>query len=345
MRKAVIVAVLASMMLLTAASAVMAQVEVHGFVQSRIGVSYNDYTARLDRFGFRMQQVVDEEFDWLTEIYVHPYPAPVSQVYMESAYINWHLKDRLPWDFNVRFGKGRNFTFGIAPSYGNRRTTDYSLFSEAYTQSRVQGIQTFSNFGNFQIAVGILNPFNVAAGRSVPDMATGPSLRIPLGDGENADNASQRIAISGRAGYMGSIMSSGTFNVGASAYVSETGKVAAGDNELQRFAVDAEVKCETGALVQAQALMGSTNGLDQMGAEVLAGWESAVYGLYGRYGMISYDDQLQGMNQIMLSAIYKIRPTVHLRLEGLINGEDTDATKGWVEYDNDVIYFETLFAW
>jgi hypothetical protein len=162
---------------------------------------------------------------------------------------------------------------------------------------------------------------------------------------ENADNTSDRIAISGRAGYMGSI-GIGAFNVGASAYLSETGKVPSGvDNEIQRFAVDGELKTSMGFLFQGQALMASTAGLDHSGGEFLAGWENAAYGLYARYGMVSYDDKLQGLNQIMLSAIWRIRPTVHLRLEGLINGEDTDSAKGWMEVDNDVLYFETLFAW
>lgn len=346
MRKAVIVAVLASMMLLAVAPAVMAQVELHGFMQARIAVTKQDYTVRMDRWGFRLQQVIDEEFDWLTEIYVHPYPAPVSQVYMESAYINWHLKDRLPWDFTVRFGKGRNYTFGITPSYGNRRTTDYTLFSEAYTQSRVQGIQTFSQFGNIQIAIAILNPYTVALGRNVPDMPTGMSIRLPLGDNENADNSTKRVALSGRAGYMDEVEGIGAVNVGASLYISETGAVPSGvDNEIQRFAVDGEVKTPMGILVQGQALMGSTAGLDQSGFEILGGWENTQCGLYARYGQVGYDDVLQGLNQVMLSAIYKIRPTVHLRLEGLINGEDTDAAKGWMERDNNVLYFETLFAW
>jgi hypothetical protein len=47
----------------------------------------------------------------------------------------------------------------------------------------------------------------------------------------------------------------------------------------------------------------------------------------------------------MVSAVYKVRPAIHFRLEALINGEKEDAAKGWTKVDNDVLMFETLFAW
>ena len=69
-------------------SEIRAQVEVHSFLQAKAVVANNNYAQRIDRWGFRLQQKIDDEFDWLTEIYVHPYPDPVSTVSMESAYIN-----------------------------------------------------------------------------------------------------------------------------------------------------------------------------------------------------------------------------------------------------------------
>ena len=84
--------------------------------------------------------------------------------------------------------------------------------------------------------------------------------------------------------------------------------------------------------------------IDHNGGEILVGWEDEQKGLYVRYGMLTFDDKLQVLNQIMLSAIYKICSTVHLRLEANINGEEEDAAKGWAEIDNNRIFFETLFA-
>ena len=150
--------------------------------------------------------------------------------------------------------------------------------------------------------------------------------------------STDRVALSGRLGYKNQMI-----NFGGSAYLSETGK--GDDNEMRRFAVDGEVKLASGFITQAQFLVAQTNGLDHNGGEIMGGWENKSYGLYARYGMLGYDDKLQAMNQIMLSALWKPRPNIHFRLEGLINGEDTDSAKGWKEVDNDVIFFETLFAW
>ncbi len=347
MRRIKKVAALASLLIAISASFVAAQVEVHGFTQARAIAGNNNYTFRIDRFGLRLQQKIDDEFDWLTEIYVHPFPTPTSAVYMESAYLNWHLRDRLPWDFTVRFGKGRNETFAQAPYYSRRRTSDYTLFSEAYTQSRVLGIQTFSNFGPVQLAIGILNGYTpVLGGRQVPDFAVGDFIRVPLGDGETAYNTDQNLAVSGRLGYKNTVPVLGALNVGLSAYVSQTDAFpAVSDDEMNRYAVDGEFKTPQGFLAQGQFLTGSTAGIDQGGGEILGGWESAQYGLYARYGTVTYDtNTLPDLNQIMLSAIYKIRPAIHFRLEGLINGEDMKNLPGG-EVDNDVIFFETLFAW
>ena len=338
MKKLMLLGVFALFASLCFTTEIKAQVEVHGFMQARTVVANNDYGSRMDRWGFRLQQKIDDEFDWLTEIYVHPFPATSSPVYMESAYLNWHMKNYVPWDFTVRIGKGRNETYGQAPYYSKRRTTDYTLYSEAFTQSRVQGFQTFSNFGKVQLAVGILNPFIPGKGRAVPDFPTGDSIQVPIGDAENADNATDRVALSGRLGYKTSIL-----NVGVSAYISELGPM--DDNDLTRFGADGELKLPCGFISQAQFTVAKTGTIDHNGGEIMAGWESAKYGFYGRYGMLSFDDKLQGMNQIMVSALYKIRPTVHLRLEALINGEDEDAAKKWVKKDNDVLFFETMFAW
>ncbi|MCE5251828.1 hypothetical protein LLG96_16595, partial [bacterium] len=138
MLKKLVLAGLIGLMTLGIASSVYAQAEFHGFLLARTIVWNKTYTSRIERYGFQFKETINDEFDWLTEVYIHPQinEAP-GRVYMESAYLNWHLKNRLPWDFNVRIGKGRNYCYGITPSYSSRRTSDYSLYSEAFTQMRV----------------------------------------------------------------------------------------------------------------------------------------------------------------------------------------------------------------
>ncbi|MHB9030612.1 MAG: hypothetical protein ACYC9O_17745 [Candidatus Latescibacterota bacterium] len=357
MLKKVLAASIAAILIASMASTVMAQVQVHGFLLARTVATPQNYAARIDRFGFQFAQTIDPEFDWLVETYIHPTLTTnvAGRLYLESAYLNWHLKERLPWDFNVRIGKGRNYSYGITPTYGNRHTSDYSLYSEAFTQVRVIGFQTFSNFGNFQIAASLLNP-NILSTRQFPDFALDNSVFVPvsIADRDNDTGAIPRsAAFSGRLGYKTSIL-----NVGGSAYISKYGPGTIGavevENSVTRFGLDGELKMENGILLQGQFTIAQTpvdlNGdalretaLDHNGFEVLGGYEKGQYGLIARYGVVNYDDEFQGLNQIMLSAVYKIRPTVHLRLEGLINGEQNDS--GFAEVDNNVLFFETLFAW
>jgi len=328
------------------ASTVYAQVQTHGFILYRTILANNNYTNRIERYGIRFTEKIDDEFDWLTEIYIHPQqPAGRGRLYMESAYLNWNLSNRLPWDFRMRIGKGRNYCYGITPSYRNRRTSDYSLYSEAFTQLRVMGIQTFSNFGAVQLALAVINPYSFRS-RFLPDFPIGDNFPIPICDRDTDNSTLDRIAVSGRLGYK-----TETLNVGADFYVSDPKEGTEGAKT--RFGVDGELKLESGLLAQAQFTMATTaanpgNGIEDvnhMGAEVLGGWEKDKIGLYARYGLVTYDDKFQDLNSLMLSGVYKIRPRIHLRLEALINGEATDDAKGWVEKENNVLFFETLFAW
>jgi hypothetical protein len=368
MRKRALIIGIASLLLLGMATAAIAQVQVHGFLLARTIMTNTNYSARIDRYGLRILQKVDDEFDLLTEVYIHPSEADArARVYMESAFLNWHLKNRLPWDFNVRIGKGRNLCYGIAPSYANRRTSDYTLYSEAFTQLRVTGFQTFSNFGNAQLAIAIINPYTQSS-RQLPDfyLANSNKIDIPICDRDNDTGAIRnRVGISGRLGYKTTLL-----NVGASGYMSQTGPDKVGGvkqkNAINRFGLDGEVKLENGLMAQGQFTMATTswdmdkNGvreteLSHNGGEVLVGWENwTTYkaGLYARYGMLTYDDTLQGLNQIMVSGVYKIRPNIHLRLETLINGEQTGSIKKGLnkgqklsKCKNDVLFFETCFEW
>jgi len=331
---------------LCSASTVFAQVQAHGFVLVRQILANDEYTSRIERYGIQFREKIDDEFAWLTEIYIHPQEADArARLYMESAFLDWNLSQRVPWNFRMRIGKGRNYCYGQTPDYSRRRTSDYPLYSEAFTQMRVTGIQTFSTFGNVELAVAIINPYSFRS-RQLPDFNIGDAFDIPVCDRDTDSSTLDRIGVSGRLGYMNDMI-----NVGLNAYASDPKEGTQGAKTRAGF--DGEIKTESGLLGQVQYTMaqtqvnmgGKVDDLDHMGAEVLAGYEKDKIGLYARYGMMDYDDKFQALNSTMLSAVYKIRPRIHLRLEALINGEDTDASKGWVEKDNDVLFFETLFAW
>jgi hypothetical protein len=222
---------------------------------------------------------------------------------------------------------------------------------------RVSGFQTFSKFGSMQLALAIVNP-NTLKSRPLPDFPLGKSINIPICDRDNDTVAiKNRAAVSVRLSYKTSIL-----NIGADGYVSQTGPDKVGGvkqkNAMNRFGLSGELKLASGLMAQGQftvattacdlnanAADGAETELSHNGGEALVGWEKNKTGLYARYGMVTYDDKLQDMNQIMLSAVYKIRPNIHLRLEGLVNGEKEDSAKKWAKCDNDVMMFECMFAW
>lgn len=347
MTKKLIAVLIVSAVCMTLAGTVHAQVQTHGFVLVRQMLANNEYTSRIERYGIQFKETIDDEFDWLTEIYIHPQitASAAGRLYMESAFLNWNLSKRVPWNLKLRIGKGRNYCYGQTPDYSRRRTSDYPLYSEAFTQMRVTGIQSFSDFGNVQLALAIINPYSFAS-RQLPDFNIGSAFNIPVCDRDTDSSTLDRLAVSGRLGYKNQLI-----NVGANAYIGDPKEGTQGAKT--RFGIDAEIKTESGLLGQVQATQATTqvamggkvDDLDHFGAEVLAGYEKDKIGLYARYGMMSYDDKFQDLNSTMLSAVYKIRPRIHMRLEALINGEKTDSAKGWNELDNDVIFIETLFAW
>ncbi len=68
------------------------------------------------------------------------------RTYLESAYVD------LPFaGGRIRIGKGRQLNFGLTPSYPNRKTTQYGILAETFTQDRIQGIQDRCQQGYFSI--------------------------------------------------------------------------------------------------------------------------------------------------------------------------------------------------
>jgi len=341
MLKKLIIAGIVTIMAFGMASTVYAQVQTHGFVLFRSIAAQDEYTARVERYGIKFSEKMDEEFDWVTEIYIHPQlGVAAGRLYVESAYLNWNLADRLPWDMKIRMGRGRNYCYGQTPDYGKRRTSDYSLYSEAFTQMRVVGFQSFNTFGNVSVNVGLINPYT-NGGRRLPDFPLGTSLGLPLSDRDTESSTFNRVAFTGRVGYLTDMI-----NVGGSLYMT-TAKDNAVVQPLSRMGVDAEIKTDMGLIGQVQYTMATTQTaidteLDHAGYEVMGGYQMEKLGLFARYGALTYDDQMQELNSVMLSAVYKVRPRIHFRLEGLINGEGTD---NGAEADNNVLFFETLFAW
>ncbi|MEI6913518.1 MAG: hypothetical protein WCL39_00120 [Armatimonadota bacterium] len=118
------------------------------------------------------------------------------KVYLESMF--WDCK---AGPGTLRFGKGRRQTFGVTPSYPNRKLSNYGITAETFTQSRVQGLQYFGVMKEFDFGVGVLTGLHPGTTTS-GDLTLASSKRLgSLGDKDIPTELSNHPEYSFRAGF------------------------------------------------------------------------------------------------------------------------------------------------
>ncbi len=126
-------------------------VEVHGYMLNRLYTPPGN-TPRFDTERVSLSAIghIAPAITGYVEVYFHPWVPDVilpnnsgetitaeeGRVYLESAYLDLPLGAG-----NMRIGKGRQLNFGLTPTYPNRKTTQYGILSELFTQDRTQGFQ------------------------------------------------------------------------------------------------------------------------------------------------------------------------------------------------------------
>jgi len=89
--------------------------------------------------------------------------------FFESAFAEFRNEFCLPNDFGgpikstLQVGKFRNFAYGIVPTGPNRVYSDYGLFSESNTQSRITGIQHLMNWNKFTANFAVFNGWSLSS--------------------------------------------------------------------------------------------------------------------------------------------------------------------------------------
>jgi hypothetical protein len=311
------------------------------------------------------------------EVYIHPWlsHSDPSWLYLESLYLD------VPAGPGAKFriGKGRNQAFGIVPSYGIRKTTNYSPVQEAFTQDRALGIQYMQKNGRDSINFGIFNAMRVGA-RLIGMTADG---QTDLGSQANTtvahlcdrDTPADRpgnlefsarlarqfgptnIGVSGRIGRM---------DATDQAYLASKFATYEGLETRTRYGLDATFAKMPfyGAL---EWYAGNTGGIGQTGWSILLGleptsqcsapWEDlsgACKGLFLRYGQLDIDVPETSSSitwdtqQLALSYVYPLRLGNHklspkwLQIEFERNTED--APEGYEDIPNNVFMVELFTA-
>lgn len=179
-----------------------AEVVWHGYMLNRMYQPEGGPTRfRTDRISLSAAAQIDPKISAYVEVYYHPYvPAAAAaepyRIYLESAYADFKLNQG-----TLRVGKGRRQTFGITPSYPNRKTTNYGIVSESFTQDRVQGIQYFFvNERGLDVGISLTTALRLG-NRSIGDVTRDSrNVVADLADRDVPHEINENMEISGRIG-------------------------------------------------------------------------------------------------------------------------------------------------
>jgi len=88
--------------------------------------------------------------------------------FFESAFAEFRHEYCLPNEYGgpikgkLQVGKFRNFAYGIAPTGVDRVTSDYGLFHESNSQSRITGIQYLTSWNRFKANFAVFNGWSLS---------------------------------------------------------------------------------------------------------------------------------------------------------------------------------------
>jgi len=313
------------------------------------------------------------------EIYIHPWLPndDPSFLYLESLYLDVPAGP----DAKFRIGKGRSVAFGIVPSYGNRKTSNYGPLEEEFTQDRVLGIQYMQTRGKDSLAFGVLNDqrpgtrqTGMTADMQLDEGSLARTTVAHLSDRDTPADRSGTLAASGRYGRQFTT----ALNAGISAKTGELDDTDRAflakrfptyngtDLGLRRYGVDATYSSMP-YYSTFQYYAGDTGGIETSGWEILLGVEPsaqctgiwrelspACKGLYVRYGKLNTDvpktlDSITwDTDQLAISYVYPLHVTRYtdlpkwLQIEYERNHEHTVA--GASQIPNNVFFVELFSA-
>lgn len=314
-----------------------AGVQLHGYMQNRI------YSAPGSNLQFRNERIsisalagLPNDSNAYVELYYHPW-ASASGLYLESAYYDTGLGNG-----RLRVGKGRRLTFGITPSWPNRKTSNYGLVSETFTQDRIQGIQYYSTSGNFEGGLAVHTAYRLGTRvlGEVPGDSRPEHEVKHLAFRDLPGSWSRKLEVSGRLGGKWQNLSGGVSGSFASLdsrdmdFLETEGLIAPGatSNDRRVIGVDARYKAPSGFIAQGEWYDASASTLDYDAWNVVAGLEQpSGWKYFARYskknmGIAPTANPLSwDTSQISLSMVQPLRKGLWIQYEYEINRESPPA--------------------
>lgn len=302
MRKVIAMVFVAAILMSLAAIPVFAQgvqnVELHGYMQNRFYAN-PDYSARFvtERVSLSAVGTLGDATGYI-EMYLHPWltdrtdlPAILApghtvsadqfRAYLESAYVD------LPFAMGrIRLGKGRQLNFGLTPSYPNRKTSQYGILAETFTQDRITGAQYDYKCAAFDFGASLYSDLQVET-RSIGDFSGAINGAGTIStvkhfvDKDDPGNPSGALAISARLGLTrpnfqihASGMTGGLQQADADYIASQYGILAGvnTDKTHNKYGLDGSYTCGP-YILQAEAYQGNFSFVKVTGYSVLAGYQ------------------------------------------------------------------------
>jgi len=313
-----------------------------------------------ERISIFASKDVDKDIKAYVEWYYHHWVNLKTNLgspwFLDSAFVNFTDKN----GNQLRVGKGRNMCFGIVPSYGNRKTSEYGLISETFTQERIIGAQYFGTTSNKKLDFGIAAHTALAVTSSRSSGTDQAVFRdepfvshfADKGEGKNLA-VSARVAVpvlkTGKLGLSfrtGKLRTTDLDTLKSRALI----PASATDDKNNRWGLDVNYKAPSGVVAQAEYYAGKASTLDLKGWDVLLGFEPTdPMGIkyFARYGKLDLEppavtssQYTWDQKQLILSVVKPLRKgkPIWLQLEWIRNEESPPP--GTPDVDNDVLFLE-----
>ena len=333
--------------------------ELHGWVANRFYGEPGSAHFQAERISLYVSKDIDENLKAYIEYYYHNWANlktdKGSPWMLESAYVNFTDKK----GNQLRIGKGRVFCFGLVPTYGNRKHSEYGLVAETFTQERSVGLQYFGSTADKKLDFGIallnaLPPSTRFSGTDQAFFRDEPvvSHLADKGDGKNLAG-SARIAVPVMAGgKLGLSYRTGKLTKADLTFLGSKDLLDRGahSDTNNQWGADFNYKHKSGVVAQAEYYGAKMSSLDFNGWDALLGYEPAdPMGVkyYARYGKLDLDppavtsssytwDQTQWIVSLV-KPLRKGKP-VWLQVEWISNDETPPS--GTSKVDNDVFFVE-----
>lgn len=276
---------------------------------------------------------------------------------LEHAYLG--IKG-LPLNGMMYIGQTRNYAFGLTPTGGNRKTTNYGIVADMFTHDRILGLQYIGKVNVIDFSAAVYNGYaigNRAAGEGANKVNFLADRDSTLGTFQGRD-ASDNKEVAARFG----VSNMGGFSAGVSGSV---GRLSAADltfvktnvnadyteKTKNRFGIDA--KYNVGALLlQGEFYQGKTSELSHNAWQGLVLYkipyqQDKTIDVYGRYGVVNPDIEATAssytwkLKQTVAGIIYYFAKNIWLQTELEFN--DESPLDGIEKINNDV-YFTELFV-